>query len=207
METIKTRTGFGTPASPRYNAIGEPYKDKDSFFTRFVRNQLNPLGTTKEREDAVAKEIVRLGVGVKGFNKFMNLVEYPKYKKGKVSAFDRVNQLLSTVSLDGKTLRQALEAEFQLESYKNLGEPLNLGKGMLDEGGKVKRIKYIIEKYKTEALLQFEGEKKEFINVDNEKLNLKSAEKTQKNNRYEIDRDRTPNSKINIVPLYNFGNK
>ena len=207
METIKTRTGFGTPASPRYNAIGEPYKDKDGFFTRFIRNQLNPLGTTKEREDAVAKEIVRLGVGVKGFNKFMNLVEYPKYKKGKVSAFDRVNQLLSTVSLDGKTLRQALTAEFQLDSYKNLGEPLNLGRGMLDEGGKVKRIKYIIERYKTEAMLQFEGEKKEFINVDNEKLNLKQAEKTQKNNRYEIDRDRTPNSKINIVPLYNFGNK
>ena len=44
----------------------------------------------------------------------MDLVEYAKYKKGKVSAYDRMNQLVSTITINGKTLRQALEAEYNL---------------------------------------------------------------------------------------------
>jgi len=207
MEQVRNRTGFGTPSSPRYNALGEAHKDSDSVLTRFIRNAVNPLATTKLADDPIAKEIVRLGVGLRGFEKYNNLVEYPQYKKGKVSAFDRINQLLSTTSINGKTLRQALEAEIQLDSYKNMSEPIKVGKGISDDGGKVQRLKFIIEQYKQEAMREFEGEKKDFIFTENKNLSLKQAEKNQSDNKYEITRDRQINTKIKLKPLINFGNQ
>ena len=73
----------------------------------------------------------------------MDLVEYAKYKKGKVSAYDRMNQLVSTITINGKTLRQALEAEIQLDSYKNKSDPITIGKGITDNGEKYERLRFI----------------------------------------------------------------
>jgi len=206
LEEVRNRTGFGQPSSPRYNAIGEAHKDSDGFVKRFFKNAINPLGTTKIKKDIVAEEIIRLGVGLTNIPKYNNLVEYPQFKKGNMSAYDRINQIQSTIKINGKTLREALENEIGKESYKRLGEPITIGKGMTDEGGKVQRLKFIHEMYKQKAFREFEGEKKDYKSTKNEKLSLKDAEKVNEKNNTTISRPRRPDTKLKLQPLYNFGN-
>lgn len=206
LEQVKNRTGMGTPSSPRYNAIGEAHQDSDGFVKRFMKNAVNPLALQDTKQDIVAQEIVKLGKGLNGFSKFNNLVEYPQFKNGKVSAWDRINQILSTEKINGKTLRQALETEIGTESYKLLSDPITIGKGISDDGEKLRRLKFIVEQYKQKTMTKFEGEKKDFKFSDNEKLSLKDAEKNNKRNQIEISRNRLPNSKLQLQPIINFGN-
>jgi hypothetical protein len=206
LEQVQNRTGMGTPSSPRYNALGEAHQDSDGFVKRFMKNAVNPLALQDTKQDIVAQEIVKLGKGLNGFAKFNNLVEYPQFKNGKVSAWDRINQILSTEKINGKTLRQSLETEIGTESYKLLSDPITIGKGISDDGEKLRRLKFIVEQYKQKTMTKFEGEKKDFKFSDNEKLSLKDAEKNNKRNQIEISRNRLPNSKLQLQPIINFGN-
>ena len=205
LEQVKNRTGMGTPSSPRYNALGEAHKDKDSGIKRFIKNAINPLATTQKRSDIIAEEIVRLGKGLPVLPKFMDLVEYAKYKKGKVSAYDRMNQLVSTITINGKTLRQALEAEIQLDSYKNKSDPITIGKGITDNGSKYERLRFIQNQYIQKAKGKFELEKKDYLFVDNEKLTLKKAIANNKANSETISRNRGNNQNIKLKPIITFG--
>ena len=135
----------------------------------------------------------------------MDLVEYAKYKKGKVSAYDRMNQLVSTITINGKTLRQALEAEIQLDSYKNKSDPITIGKGITDNGSKYERLRFIQNQYIQKAKSKFELEKKDYLFVDNEKLTLKNAIANNKANSETISRNRGNNQNIKLKPIITFG--
>ena len=136
---------------------------------------------------------------------YETLVEYAKYKKGKVSAYDRMNQLVSTITINGKTLRQALEAEIQLDSYKNKSDPITIGKGITDNGEKYERLRFIQNQYIQKAKGKFELEKKDYLFVDNEKLTLKKAIANNKANSETISRNRGNNQNIKLKPIITFG--
>ena len=63
----------GTP--PRFNALGEPHRDKDSFGDRIFKNMFNIFGTQTFKEDKVAEEFLRLGKGIPELKYFQNNVD------------------------------------------------------------------------------------------------------------------------------------
>ena len=195
----------GTP--PRFNALGEPHRDKDSFGDRIFKNMFNIFGTQTFKEDKVAEEFLRLGKGIPELKYFQNNVDYSKFSNGKQSAYSRLNQLLATTTRGGKTLRQALEEEIGKERYKNLGDPVKLADQVADDGGKLQRLKVIYNLYLIRAK-QISEKKQSFVFDGNEKLNLTQAIKNTKRNKLVVGQPRT-DSDVNtnkLQPIYNFGN-
>ena len=70
------------------------------------------------------------------------------------------------------TLAQALEKEFQSDSYKALTDPLKTDKGISDVGTKYIRIQEIYQDYKDEAEGKFRKEWALFKHVDDKNRNL-----------------------------------
>jgi hypothetical protein len=173
MEQIKKRTGLGSPAEPRFNFMGKPHMNPEGDFERLFNNLLSPITATPlEEGKIIAEEILRLGKAPEVLKKYQNNVDYTEYKyKGK-SAYWRLNSLLSTVPIEGMTLAQALEKEFQSDSYKALTDPLKTDKGISDVGTKYLRIQEIYQKYKDEAEGKFRKEWALFKHVDDKNRNL-----------------------------------
>ena len=116
-----------------------------------------------------------------------------------------MTQLVSTITINGKTLRQALEAEIQLDSYKNKSDPITIGKGITDNGSKYERLRFIQNQYIQKAKGKFELEKKDYLFVDNEKLTLKKAIANNKANSETISRNRNNKQILKLKPITTFG--
>ena len=201
---------LGNPSAtpPRFNSLGEPHRDKDSFGDRIFKNMFNIFGTQTLKEDKVAEEFLRLGKGIPELKYFQNNVDYSKFSNGKQSAYSRLNELLSTTTRGGKTLRQALEEEIGKERYKNLGDPVKLADQVADDGGKLQRLKVIYNLYLIRAEADFRKEANKFKFDDNNKLNLTQAIKNTKRNNLVVGQPRI-DSDVNtnkLQPIYNFGN-
>ena len=210
FDHMRKNTGIGQPPSPRYNAIGEPHKDKDGFANRMFKNMFNIFGTQKLHKDVVAQEILRLGKGFPNMKEYMNNVHYKSYKKGKLTAWDAIHTHLRTVKVNGKTLRQRLEEEIKKSSYQNLAEPVSIGKQMVSTKGKYDKLKFIYGKFLEQAKREFEKEKVDFIHIDNEKLSLKQGEKNQKRNIKLLKQPSNKNNPLNknkLSPILNWTNK
>ena len=69
---------LGNPSAtpPRFNSLGEPHRDKDSFGDRIFKNMFNIFGTQTFKEDKVAEEFLRLGKGIPELKYFQNNVDY-----------------------------------------------------------------------------------------------------------------------------------
>ncbi len=173
IEQVKKRTGLGSPAEPRFNFMGVAHQNPEGDLERLFNNLLSPITATPlEEGKIVAEEILRLGKAPEVLKKYQNNVDYTEYKyKGK-SAYWRLNYLLSTVKIENMTLEQALEKEFQSESYKALTDPLKTDKGISDVGTKYIRIQEIYQKYKSEAEGKFRTEWSLFKHVDDKNRNL-----------------------------------
>ena len=120
MEHVKKRTGlFGQPPEPKFNFFGKAHKNPEGGYERLFNNFLSPVTITKLKENPLATEILRLGKAPAVIKKFQDNVDYTEYKfKGK-SAYYRLNDLLSTVTIDGLTLEQKLTKLIQSDEYKN----------------------------------------------------------------------------------------
>ena len=104
------------------------------------------------------------------------------YKRGKVNARDRYNILLSTVKIEGLTLRQKLEQVIQSDDYKDLSEPVKINQGVSDGGGKFERINYFYNRYKDEAELLLKNEMKDFKYTKDDRRTLKRDMRLQDEN-------------------------
>ena len=209
FESALNRIGFTENTAPRFNALGEPLRDKDSAGDRLFKNMFNVFGTQKRKEDVVAEEMLRLGKGLPQLKYFNNNVDYSKFTNGTQTAYARLNQILSTVERNGKTLRQALEEKIKSDSYKNKSDPLKLSRGVADDGGKYKDLEIIYNLYLIKAEGQLKKEFENFTFVDNEKLNLKVAIRNTEKNKLEIQKPRSNSSPLNtnkLQPIFNFGN-
>jgi len=201
-EVIGKRLGIGTPPSPRYNFMGEAHKASDEdTIQRFFNNFLNPVSIGNKTNDPVAMEILRLGKAPTTLKKFQDGVDYTEYKFGKNTAYDKINQLLSTTKIEGLTLKEKLAEVIQSEDYQNLTDPIKLAQGIADDGTKYKRINYIYEIYKTRAEALFEQEKSNYKNINNPERNLFSDVQKQKRNKQVIGGSRDLDR---LQPLINF---
>ena len=173
MEQVKKRTGLGTPAEPKFNFMGKAHSNPEGDFERLFNNLISPVTATPYEEGKIiADEILRLGKAPEVLKKYQNNVDYTEYKyKGK-SAYFRLNSLLNTVRIENMTLEQALEKEFQSDSYKALTDPLKTDKGISDVGTKYIRIQEIYQDYKDEAEGKFRKEWALFKHVDDKNRNL-----------------------------------
>ena len=209
IDEVKKRTGLGDPVSPRYNAIGEAHKNPEGDIARFVNSFLNPIAVGKIKKDVVAEEFLRLGTAPKPINRFYKGLNLEEYKKGKVNALDRFNQLLATEKIDGLTLRQKLTEVIKSEGYQELADPIKIGRGMTDTGSKYDRLNYFYNLYKDRAELKLQNEMKDFVYVDDDRRNLKRDTRLQDQNKQAIDQtSRTDETlKKQLKDLNDFSNE
>ena len=210
IENVKNRTGIGTPSSPRYNAIGEPHKDKDSFTKRLFKNGLDIFATTKLKKDIVAEEFLRLGKGLPNWKPTIDGIDYKEFKRGKLSAWDRINNKLQTYTINGKTLREALEEEIKSEDYLRRADITTVAQGItagLDKQSKYEQLQIIHEKYKQQVLLDFEDEKEFFKSTEDNRQTLDLATHNMNYNMRIINEPRTIDNKLNkneLKPILEF---
>ena len=210
LDTVLYRIGVGDVASPRYNAIGEPHRDNDSFVKRLFKNSIDIFGTTKLKEDIVAQELLRLGKGLPQWKDMIDGIPYKKFKKGKISAWDRINQKLTTHVINGKTLRQALEEAIQSEDYLRREDITKIATGVVAGTGqhsKYAQLQLIVEKYKAQVLLEFEDEKKDYKSTDDSRQTLDLAYDNLFENKMIIGEPRDADSPINknkLKPILEF---
>lgn len=206
-EIFRKRLGVGTPPSPKYNFMGEAHTmgDEDSI-QRFFNNFANPLAVGGKTDDILTKEILRLGKAPEVLNKFQDKVDYTQYKFGKLTAYDRLNQILnSTAKIEGMSLREKLSQEIDSESYKSLGtdgDPIKIAQGSSDDGAKYTRLNRIYNQYKIKAEVLFEAEKAKYLSIDNPDRNLfKDTTKAKSNDRVIKEKNRNLNK---LQPIINF---
>ena len=207
IDEAKKRTGLGEPVSPRYNFMGEAHKNPEGGVLRFFNNFVNPVGVGKKRNDIISKELIRLGSAPEPIGQFYKGLNLEEYKNGKLNGRDAFNQILQNVQIEGLTLRQKLEQVIQSDEYTTLGDPIR-GRGVADEGGKLKRIKYFYNLYKDEAEDKFETQMKDFKFIDDDRRNLSRDTKIQDNNAKATSQtNRTDESlKKRLIDLNNFSN-
>lgn len=218
LDNVKKRTGFGSPVSPKYNFLGEPMRYKDTDTRRFFNGFLNPMSVSDTKKDPLIEEFIKLGTTFQELPKIDSKtgIDYTQFKKGNQTAYDRQNELLSTVKKDGMTMREAMTEFISSPSYKDFTDPIRIGKGanLNERGGKFNQLDIIYTRYKNEALDKFLLEKKDYAHVDTlyntagkKLLTLDIAEDNMINNISTI-RNRASNQKGSLDQLKglrNFG--
>ena len=149
--------------------------------------------------------MIRLGSAPEPIGQFYKGLDLEKYKKGKLNGRDAFNQFLEKTVIEGLTLRQKLEQVIQSDEYATLGDPIR-GRGVADDGAKLRKIKYFYNLYKDDAELKFESQMKDFKFVDDDRRNLSRDTKIQDNNqRATNQKNRTDESlKNRLLDLNDF---
>ena len=175
-DTIKTRLG-SEEADPSFNVMGEVRTRDTSFLERF----LLPTRVSEMKGDIVLNEFNRLNVGFNpirdtlGSNQNVQLKNYTN--EDGVTAYRRYNEILGTIKVNGRTLREELEKEISGKNWDRLTD--NIATDELDyRGSKQDRINRIIKKYRVKAkrILMKENFKSE------NGLDLKTAIRNDKRN-------------------------
>jgi hypothetical protein len=186
LDEVKKRTGFGSPISPEYNFLGEAHRNPEKDGLRFVNNFLNPVPVGTIKKDIIAEELFRLGKAPNPIKDIMNGTDISQYKFGKITAKDRLNQLLNTTKVEGLTIREKLEQLIQSENYQNLTDPIKMKNVVSDNGSKYDEINRIYNIYIDEAESSFEAEKSKFKFTDDDRRNLANDQKIQKRNKQAV---------------------
>ena len=225
LDEFKKRSGIGTPPSPYYNFMGEPLKNPTGDIGRFVNSVFNPMPIQGINKDKVVDELLRIGEAPKKYNYFTDYGnDLRDFKSGSNTAFDKLNDILRTTKIGGLTLRQKLESEIGTDNYRQLSDPINLGKNVTDKGAKWEQvINYYTSLYKDEAERRFDEQHK-FFKDDNGK-SLADQEKTRKTNlevisnkrrtpeylgeriQPDVGEIRKPKTKNKLDELFNFNNQ
>jgi hypothetical protein len=193
VDEFKKRSGVGTPPSPYYNFMGEPLKNPTGDIARFVNTVFSPMTIQGKNKDKVVDELLKIGEAPKKYSYFTDLGnDLRDFKSGSNTAYDKLNDILRTTKINGLTLRQKLESEIGTDYYRQLPDPINLGKTVTNKGAKWDDvINYYTTLYKDEAERRFEDQHKFFKDANGK--SLADQEKTRKNNLEVIsNKRRTP---------------
>jgi len=202
-EVISKRAGIGVPPSPRYNFLGEAHtQGTEDSLQRFFNNFINPTAIGNQADEPLAKEILRIGKAPAVLQKFQNNVDYTQYKFGNNTAYDRLNQLLNSVKIEGLTLRQKLTKEIGEDTYLSKKDPVKLSRGIETEDDKSTRLQFLYEQYKTKAQTEFLKERDNYKHIDNPKRNLTGDINKNINNRDVLKQNPIPFNKLQ--PIINF---
>ena len=169
VEEAKKRTGVGSDSvSPKYDFRGNPIKGFGNNTTRLIQNLFNPFNYSESNNDVVAEEILRLGYNMpklrENLSGDINLKLF-KNKDG-VSAYDRQQELLRNVVINGLTLDENLRQVINSDFYNRLGEPTQVDINNKERGGKVKYITRIIKDYHAIAEMQIMSERRKFFSTE-----------------------------------------
>ena len=208
VEEAKKRTGVGADSvSPKYDFRGNPIKGFGSNTTRLVQNLFNPFNYSESSNDVVAEEILRLGYNMpklrENLNGDINLKLF-KNKDG-ISAYDRQQELLRDVKINGLSLDQRLRQVINSDFYNRLGEPTQVDINNKERGGKVKYITRIIKDYHAIAEMQIMSERRKFFSTEDPtgKFTLDNSIKNLGVNKQILQLGTSPNLK-RLEGLYKF---
>ena len=218
MDTVRLRTGLGSPVSPEYNFLGEPMRYKDGDTLRFFNGFLNPLSVSKIKQDPLVNLFINFGTAPNVLPKVKNGIDYTQYKNGNLTAYDRYNQILATTTLTagGKTMREAMTDYMNVNGFNEMSNPIKIGKGasLNDKGEKLKALDTLYTQYKNDADDKFKLERSKFTHVDTlyntagkKLLTLEIAENNNANNADVIRNRPTTDKRLldNLLAIRNFG--
>lgn len=121
--------GAAETVDPRRNILGEVIKRGEGAYAKGLSGfaLVNPLYVSARKNDPVMNELLKLGrvpsLPSPRLQQVVDLRQFPS-TSGKTSAFDQRNELISTLKIGGKTLRESLVELFASEQYRRYaGEP------------------------------------------------------------------------------------
>ena len=141
--------GSGFKLDPRRNLIGEEKEIEGVFGTR-ATNAINPLRYKSGKNDEVLDEIANLDHSFStpspNYRGLINLTEYTN-NKGQ-SAHDRRLELMGTVKIKGKTLRESLQTLIRSREYQKHSPRSEPGL----PSPRIRMINTILSRYRAEGL-------------------------------------------------------
>ena len=174
---------------------------------RLINGVFNPFGETTEKNDPVAKEIFRLGVNMPSMKtNFRGDVDLNLFINDKgQTAYNRQQELLRKIRINGKSLDQRLQIAITSSGYKNLSDPKNFDRLNKDLGGKAKLLRKIIKDYHTQVEELLIKESKTFKSTEDDtgKFTLFNSFKKQNSNLEKLKTGLEINPS-DIQNLYNF---
>ena len=207
LDEAKKRTGLGY-VQKKYDFRGNAYKVEGSEEQRLFNGVFNPFTYSEQKIDPVAEEIIRLGVNVptisQSFNGAVDLTLFQD-KKG-TNAYDRLNEILTTVKIGDKTLDQQLNTLINSDFYKNnLSDPIVVDENVKDNGGKVREIRKLIKRYHRLAEVELLNEMDNFFSTKDKtgKFTLRTSNLKAVSNKTKIGLGININNK-DIDELYRF---
>ena len=131
---------------PKRNLLGEAYMIENVPFI----GAINPIAHSTDKNDPVFNELVKLGHAFRQppstYNGIIDLLEFTT-DSGQ-TAHDRRLELLQTVKVGGRTLRQSLERLIRSRKYQRLSDQSEPGL----PSPRISEINKILRKYRTKAL-------------------------------------------------------
>ncbi len=174
---------------------------------RLFQNIFNPFNYSEDSNDVVAEEILRLGYNMPKLRENLNGDINLKFFKNKdgVSAYDRQQELLRNVRINGLTLDENLRQIINSDFYKRLGEPTQVDKNNKERGGKVKYLTRIIKDYHKLAEMQIMNERRNFFSTEDPtgKFTLDNSIRNLGINKQILQLGTSPNLKA-LEGLYKF---
>lgn len=142
-------TGSGMRLDPRRNILGEEKEIEDSFGIPLL-GAISPIATRTQKDDLVLEEIAALDHGFSNPSpSYRGLIDLTGYENNKgQSAHDRRLELMGTVQIGGKTLRQALEKLIKSREYQQMSPSSEPGL----PSPRIRMINSILSRYRAEGL-------------------------------------------------------
>jgi hypothetical protein len=154
IDAVKNRIpGLSDELDPRRNVLGEVVTVPEGFGP----DALSPFAYVKWKDDKVAREIARLEHGFQLPPPILGETIDLREDRWRVSenqtAYDRYQELVGTVRVGGKTLKEFLDTYIASPAYERMTDNFRLD-GYDVEGSKVKTIRSIIGMYRKRARAQ-----------------------------------------------------
>ncbi|WOZ55770.1 internal virion protein D [Pelagibacter phage HTVC041P] len=169
LDEVKKRSGTAE-VEFKYDFRGNALRIQGDENKRLINGVFNPFGETTEKNDPVAKEIFRLGVNMPSMK--MSLrgdVDLTLFVNDKgQTAYNRQQELLRKIRINGKSLDQRLQIAITSSGYKKLSDPRQFDKLNKDIGGKAKLLRSIIKDYHTEVEELLIKEAQQFKSVEDD---------------------------------------
>ena len=206
LDEVKKRSGTGE-VEFRYDFRGNALRIQGDEDTRLKNGVFNPFGETTEKKDPVAREIFRLGVNMPSMKTALKGdVDLSLFKNDKgQTAYNRQQELLRKVRINGKSLDQRLQIAITSSGYKKLSDPRSIDKLNKDLGGKAKLLRRIVKDYHTavENLIIKEAKTFKSTEDDTGKFTLFNSLRKQNSNLEKLKMGIEINPS-DIQNLYNF---
>lgn len=173
---LKRIPGLEDKVAPKRTILGEEVYRQNPLG---VGGIVNPLYSSKDKNDAVANELAKTGHGYALPSKYLygikdiNLEEI-EAAKGKYDAYDRLQELTGTLKIGGKNLRQSIKELIDTDFYKSLSNE-DLWESTGSKSPRVKLINKLISSYRSLAKYELIQENPKILEMYKEALKARAG--------------------------------